>query len=310
MARILVTGGAGFIGSHLVDRLLEAENDVTVVDDMSHGSLRNLEGDLKSPHLHIHKGDFADPHLLQTSLQKMDVVIHLAALTSVPDSILNPALYEKVNVAGTAAILQACTKHSVGRFILASSAAVYGSQEPPLLEEMPLNSLSPYAASKVSAEAFVQAFCSSFGLESVILRFMNVYGPRSIGSNEGVVAKFLEAVKRERTLMIYGKGDHTRDYVHVSDVVDSIILAMATNASQADIFNVGTGRQTSVNGLVRLLHDCLPKSRLRIKHLPERKGEVKESYASISKASRVLGFAPKVELENGIADLLELERLR
>ena len=309
MARVLVTGGAGFIGSHLVDRLLEEENEVIVVDDLSHGTLRNLQANLRNGRLHFCKGDFANHHILRENLPRVEMVVHLGALTSVPESILHPELYQRVNVGGTVALLQACVKHSVGRFVLASSAAIYGSNKPPLFEEMTPNPLSPYGASKASAEAFVQSFYSSYGLESVILRFMNVYGPRSLGFNEGVIAKFLEAAKEEQTLVIYGKGDHTRDYVHVFDIVDSILLAMKTRASRADIFNIGTGHPTTINELVRLLQRSLGNSRLGIKHLSEREGEIGQSFASINKAARVLRFAPKVKLDDGVADLLKRERL-
>ena len=306
MTRILVTGGAGFIGSNLVDRLLAVGHDVTVVDNMSSGGLYNLGASLNNRRLRVHQGDFGDPRFMRSQLPRTDVVIHLAALTSVFYSIAHPDLVHKVNVGGTITLLQACMKHSVRRFVLASSASVYGNNRPPLTEELPLDPLSPYAASKVSAEAFVQSFYSSYGIESVILRFMNVYGPRS---KDSVMAYFLKAIKRKEPLVIYGDGKNTRDFVHVSDVVDSIISAIGTDASRADVFNIGTGRPTSVNELVNLMQGFLRSRSLKAIHRPGRGGEVKDSYASISKATRVLRYGPKVDLSSGVADLLRRERL-
>jgi len=302
--RVLVTGGAGFIGSNLVHRLLESGNEVCVVDDLSHGRLQNLNGIVQERKLHFHKGSFYNKGFLQSELPGTDVVVHLAALTSVSYSILHPDVVTRVNLTGTTALLEACARASVKRFVFASSAAVYGNHKPPLSEGLLPDPLSPYAASKASAEDYIRSFHSSYGLQSVILRFMNVYGPRSLGSNEGVVPQFLRAIKRKETLVIYGDGKQTRDFVHVCDVVDSILSAIDTDASQADIFNVGTGRPTTINGLVNLLQDLLGTERLRVKHEARRKGEVKQSYASITKAARFLGFTPKVKLKDGIADML------
>ena len=302
--RVLVTGGAGFIGSNLVHRLLEDGNDVCVVDDLSHGRLQNLNGTVQERKLRFHKGSFHDRGFLQSELPGTEVVVHLAALTSVSYSILHPDVVNRVNVTGTTALLEACVRASVKRFVFASSAAVYGNHRPPLSEGLVPDPLSPYAASKSSAEDYIRSFHSSYGLESVILRFMNVYGPRSLGSNEGVVPQFLRAIKRKETLVIYGDGKQTRDFVHVSDVVDSILSAMDTDASHADIFNIGTGRPTTINGLVSLLQDLLGAKRLRVRHEARRKGEVRHSYANITKAARFLGFMPKVKLKDGIADML------
>jgi UDP-glucose 4-epimerase len=301
---ILVTGGAGFIGSNLVHSLIENGHDVSVVDDLSHGMLYNLEGTVRERKLRFHKGSFWDREFLRHELPGTDVVIHLAALTSVPYSVLHPDAVNRVNVTGTVGLLGACVKASVKRVIFASSAAVYGSHTPPLKEGLPPDPLSPYAASKASAEGYLRSFHSSYGLESVILRFMNVYGPRSLGSNEGVVPQFLRAITKKETLVIYGDGNQSRDLVHVSDVVDSIVSAIGTNASHADVFNIGTGRPTTINDLVGLLQDLMGPKRLKVRHEAGRKGDVRQSYASITKASRFLGFAPKVKLREGIANML------
>jgi UDP-glucose 4-epimerase len=308
-SRILVTGGAGFVGSHLVDRLLKDGHDVDVVDDLTSGSLGNLKSRLGDPRLTIQEGDFADPKFLQAELPKTKIVVHLAALTSVSFSVLHPGTVFKVNALKTHTLLQACVKHSVGRFILASTAAVYGNQSPPVSESVSLDPLSPYASSKASAEALVQSFYHSFGLESVILRFMNVYGPRSKGAAEGVITKFVGAFKEKDSVVVYGDGEQTRDFVHVSDVVDSIALAIITDHSHADVFNVGTGHPTSINELIALFRDLMPTRQLKVSYLPKRKGEVRHSFASTFKASHSLGFNSRIELGSGLAELLKEERI-
>ena len=302
--RILVTGGAGFIGSNLTHRLVQGENDVCVVDDLSHGRLANLEGVIQQKNLRFHRGSFFDQTFMRSELPGTDVVVHLAALTSVPYSVLHPATVNRVNVTGTVALLQACASASVKRFIFASSAAVYGNHRPPLSEELLPDPLSPYAASKASAEGYLRSFRSTYGLEYVILRFMNVYGPRSMGSNEGVVPLFLRAIMKKEALVIYGDGRQTRDFVHVSDVADSILSAINPNAPRDDVFNIGTGRPTTISALIDLLQDLLGGKGLRIRHEAQREGDVRRSYASITKAARYLGFAPRVKLKKGIADML------
>jgi len=306
--RVLVTGGAGFIGSNLTHRLLGDGNDVRVVDDLSYGKLRNLEGLVREGRVPFHKVSFFDKGFLQSELPGTDVVVHLAALTSVSYSVLHPALVNKVNVTGTVTLLQACVTACVKRLIFASSAAVYGNNKPPLSEGLLPDPLSPYAASKVSAEGYVRSFNSSYGLEAVILRFMNVYGPRSLGSNEGVVPQFLRAMKKKEPLVIYGDGGQTRDFVHVSDVVDSIVSAIYTDSSHADIFNIGTGRPTTINGLVDLLKGLSGAESIKVRHEAKREGEVRKSYADIAKAVRLLGFTPRVELKKGVADMLTQEK--
>jgi len=307
--RILVTGGAGFIGSHLVDKLLEGGHEVSVVDDMSSGTIHNLEDSLRNQRLHLSRRDFTEPRFLRSELPGTDVVVHLAALTSVPDSILHPENTYRVNAEGTAALLQACEKHSVRRFILASSAAVYGGRAPPLTEAMPPDPLSPYAASKVFAEVSVRSWTASSGLESVILRFMNVYGTRCSATNEGVIPSFLRALKKGEPLIVFGRGNQTRDFVHVSDVINSITLALRTSACKAEVFNVGAGHRTTITDLVSIFRELLPDKKIRAKHLPARKGDVRQSFADMNKAARVLKFTPRVMLKDGLADLLKKEAL-
>jgi UDP-glucose 4-epimerase len=301
----MVTGGAGFIGSHLVDRLLGDGHEVTVVDDLSTGSLNNLNQGSAKQGLRVVEGDFADPEILKAELPEVSTVLHLAALTSVRYSIRHPDRVFEVNAMKTHSLLQACARDSVTRFILASTAAVYGNQSPPVSESVPVEPLSPYASSKVSAEASAQSFFHSFGLESVILRFMNVYGSRSESASEGVIPKFIAAIKKKKGFVVYGDGEQTRDFVHVDDVVEAITLAMSTSHSHGEVFNVGTGHPNSINGLVTLLQDLLPSRRLRATYLSKRKGEVRQSYASTYKASRLLGFKSTKELRFGLAEILK-----
>ena len=306
-SRILVTGGAGFIGSHLVARLLKNKEEVTVVDDMSRGSLGNLGPLLNDPKLRVKEGDFADAKVLRTELPEASSVVHLAALTSVPYSTSHPKDVFEVNALKTQLLLEGSVKYSVGRFVLASTAAVYGSRDPPVREDMPLDPLSPYASSKVSAEALVQSYYHSYGLRSVILRFMNVYGLRSEGSNEGVISVFIAAIRRGKTLTVYGDGNQTRDFIHVSEVVDSILRALTTPHSHADVFNVGTGHATTINELVTTLQDLLPKRGLKVAYFAKRGGEVRHSFASTDKTSRLLGFRSSLELRASLLELLKEE---
>lgn len=305
-SRILVTGGAGFIGSHLIDLFLKEGQKVTLVDDMSGGSLNNLDS-LEDPNLRVREGDFADPSVLNAELPESSVVVHLAALTSVPYSIIHSREVIAVNAVKTDLLLRSCVEHAVPRFLLASTAAVYGNQRPPVSEDMPPNPLSPYASSKVSAEASVRSFYKSYGLSSVILRFMNVYGSRSQSSSESVIPIFITALRKKNGLVIYGDGEQTRDFVHVNDVVDSLVKATTTVHSDADVFNVGTGIPTTINGLVSILKELVPERTLDVVHLAERPGDVRHSYASTEKASRYLGFSSSKGLRAGLQELLKEE---
>jgi nucleoside-diphosphate-sugar epimerase len=299
-----VTGGAGFIGSHLVDRLILDGHQVLMIDDLSNGNLRNVAGHLKSQKVELVRADFADSRALAELLPGSDVVVHLAALVSVTKSVADPESSRRTNAEGTIKLLDQCVINGVKKFIFASSAAVYGESNPPLKEDMSCKPLSPYAASKVAGEAYCHAYANSYDLETVILRFMNVYGPRrSGGPYSGVMTKFAEALQQGKGLMIYGDGEQERDFVHVSDVVSSIAAAMTNPKAVGETFNIGSGVPTSINGLAELFISAGGK-RVPIEHGPARKAEIKASYADISKARGVLEYSPTFELRKGVGEYL------
>lgn len=311
MGWIVVTGGLGFIGSHVVDRLIEDNYNVTVLDDLSSGQLDNLDTHLSNSSFRFVKGDIGDRAKVEEALTGADTVIHLAAIVSVIRSILEPELIHQVNVMGTLNLLDECIKRKISRFVFASSAAVYGRcSNLPLNEEYLTDPLSPYAAAKVAGEAYCQAYYATYGLDTVILRFMNVYGPRtSAGLYSGVMIKFADAIANKKPLTIYGDGEQTRDFTYVSDVVEAIILALNQSEASGEIFNVGTGVQKTVNQLADLFID-LCDSKPQIRYRRARKGEVKHSYADVSKAKRILKYHPKIDLPTGVERFLKWYRSR
>lgn len=303
--KVLVTGGAGFIGSHLVDSLLAGKHQVTVVDDLSNGTRGNLAGHLGKPGLELIESDFADKAVLSRAVPRAEVVVHLAAIIGVAQSVKEPELVHDVNVDRTLRLLGACAKGGVRRFVLASSAAVYGDASPPVSEDLPVRPLSPYAASKVSCEAYCRAYQSAYGLSTVVLRFMNVYGPRMGGAYGAVMSEFAKSVEEGTPLTIFGDGTQTRDFVHVSDCVRAIMLGTSAPQASGEVLNVGTGVPTSIIDLAKMFISASGKRSLRVAKEDARPGDILHSYADVSKTKRLLGFAPKTRLSEGVGDYLK-----
>lgn len=302
--RVVVTGGLGFIGSHLVERLASEGERVVVFDNLTNGRLENLRTSVDSRRVEIVEGDIREYNQVERVVSGARIVIHLAAMVSVTESLENPSLATEINVAGTINVLNACVAEKASRLVFASSAAVYGDLRPPLREDMAPSPLSPYGASKAAGESYCKAFSQSYGLETVILRLFNVYGPRSsTGPYSGVMAKFAEAIKKRDPLTIFG-GSQTRDFVHVRDAVDAIQLAMKTNKANGDVFNVGTAKPITINHLAALFLHVAGVKKRNVLHQAPRKSDVKHSYADIGKAERELGYTPRVELENGVKGYL------
>jgi UDP-glucose 4-epimerase len=304
---ILVTGGAGFIGSHVVDELVRSNCEVRVVDDLSEGKLSSIEEHLRNGRVCFFEGDVRDAELVGKSVQDVDAVVHLAAVTSVPLSVENPRLTFDVNVNGTLNVLKACTEARVNNFVFVSSCSVYG--EPsylPIDEEHPTSPKSPYAASKLGAEAWCEHFEEKHGLRTTVLRLFNVYGPRQNSRGyAGVIAQFLERVKHKQPLTIYGDGSQTRDFVHVRDVADAVVKAIASKKTcKGEVFNIGFGQAVSVNKLAKTVID-LTGSGLDIVYAKPRDGDVKASFANVSKAEKLLDYQPLVPLEKGLRSLVE-----
>lgn len=303
--KVLVTGGAGFIGSHLVDYLLDQGAEVTVLDDLSSGLLANLESNLarRDRPVRFVQGSITDPVALERAISGVDTVIHLAAIASVQASVENPIATHEVGTTGTLLVLEACRKAGVKRLVFAGSSSAYGRPDTEIqTETTPLEPLSPYAASKLAGEMYCRAFAHTYPLETVILRFFNVFGPRQRPDSpySGVIALFAKALTEGRVPTIFGDGKQTRDFVYVGDVVRCLGLASQKSGVAGQVFHVGTGRGTDLWQLISALNDTLGTD-ITPKLAPARAGDVRHSCASIEKTRKILDWTPLCSLEDGLA---------
>ena len=297
---VLVTGGAGFIGSHLVEGLLGVRHSVTVVDNLSSGRYSNVP---KSANIVV--CDVGSPEARDVFCGA-DAVIHLAASPSVILSIEQPLRNQKNGEDLTVNVLDACRTHKVKRIVFASSASVYGLRPCPNKETDSPDPLSPYAASKLASEFYLRAFAACADLDTVSLRFFNVFGPRQDPKSpySGVISIFAERMRNGLAPVVYGDGTQTRDFVYVKNVVHACLLALQCRRRfSGDVFNVGSGKATSINHLVETINSSLGSS-LVPSYLPARSGEVKHSLADTEKAENMLGYKPVVGFEAGISELL------
>jgi len=298
LVRVLVTGGYGFIGSHLARRLLELGFEVVVFDNFSKPSCVVVDG------ASVVKGDLRFASAVERALDGVDVVYHLAALTDVRESVRRPRLYHRVNADGTLNLLEGCRRAGVKRVIYVSSCAVYG--EPvrlPIDENHPTNPLSPYAASKLAAEAYCRSYAFCYGFDVAVFRLFNVYGPRQSDDYAGVISEFVRRVCNGEPPVIYGSGEQSRDFIYVSDVVECLVKAI--DLSGFEVFNLGSGRAMTINELAELVLRLSGRSGLEPVRVEGRRGEVFASVADVSKVERVLGFRAKKPLEEGIKELIE-----
>ena len=303
--RVLVTGGAGFIGSHVVERLLAAGADVCVLDNFATGRRENLAGVLDA--IELIEGDVDSYERAQAAVEGCDVVIHEAALPSVVRSIEDPGAVAQVNVMGSLNILIAARDAGVRRVLLASSSSVYGVDAAlPKREGQAPDPVSPYAVSKLAAEKYCRSFTQVYGLDTVILRYFNVFGPRQdpFSDYAAVVPRFIMASLRGEPPTVYGDGEQSRDFTYVDNVVDGTILAMEAPAAARRVFNVAAGEATTVNGLIRAL-EHLTGATIEPIRRDGRPGEVRHSQASVEEARRVLGFEPQVDFIEGLARTVE-----
>jgi len=313
-SRVLVTGGAGFIGSHIVDRLLSDGYDVTVLDNLSSGSLDNIARHKGKKAFRLVKGDIRDAKLVRETLKDVDAVLHEAAFVSVVLSVKDPLLANDVNVAGTLNVLKASADLNVKRLVFASSAAVYGEAcAPEKREDMTTTPSSPYGVSKLAAENYARSFYKLYGLETVSLRYFNVYGPRQSfdidSAYGGAIVLFLNRLLRDMPPIIYGDGEQTRDFVNTEDVVEANMLAMNTKDAAGEIFNIGSGTRISVNRVAEVLKRFLNKEYLKNTHADPRPGDIRHGYANISKARKLLGYNPQTSFEDGISKFASLRDL-
>jgi len=299
---ILITGGCGFVGVNLVKYLSGNDYTITILDNLSTGEKDYIEklSLEKAPNIII--DDIRNEDAVARAVKGMDTVIHLAAQTSVVDSIENPRESWDINVTGTVNLLEACRQNNVERFVFASSNAVAGEQVPPIDEKMIPQPLSPYGASKLTGEALCSAYYHSFGLKTIALRFANLYGPYS-DHKTSVIAKFIEWIKAENPFTVFGDGNQTRDFVHVDDISQAIQLSLESQKSQGEVFQIASGKETSINDLIEILSEAVEKQ-LQVNYKPGRKGEITRNYSDISKARKMLDFEPKIELKKGLKRLL------
>jgi nucleoside-diphosphate-sugar epimerase len=297
LANYLVTGGAGFIGSHISEALVRRGQRVRVVDSLVTGYARNVRDGVE-----FVQGDLADPAVAKAAVAGMDYVIHQAAIPSVPRSVEKPEESHRANIDGTLQILLAARSAKIKRVVFAGSSSVYGDTEVlPKTEVMPTNPLSPYALQKLMGEMYLKMFTRLYGLETVTTRYFNVFGPRQDPGSpySGVISLFIKALSEGTQPVIYGDGEQTRDFTYVTNVVDGVLRAVETPGVGGEVFNVATNNRTSLNQLLATLKKIFGSNVEPIYREP-RAGDVRDSQADISKAQQMLGYQPTVGLEEGL----------
>ena len=297
MMKIVITGGAGFIGSNLAEELAK-KHEVVIIDDLSTGSAENVE-DLD---LELVRGSITDPDLLEEYFRGVDYVFHQAALPSVQRSIEDPVLANEVNICGTLNVLVAARDADVKKVIYASSSSVYGdTPELPKREDMKPDPKSPYAVAKLAGEYYCRVFNEIYGLKTVALRYFNVYGPRQDPSSDyaAVIPKFVNRVMAGKAPIIYGDGEQTRDFTFVRDVVQANVLAMESDAT--GVFNVAAGQRISVNDLAGMIMEIIG-NRVECVHEEPRAGDVRDSLGDISRAHAGFGYVPRYGMEEGLME--------
>lgn len=314
----LITGGCGFIGTALVKDLVdEGDHFIRIIDNLSVGTRENLARvssftekvsnalrlDIsQSPPVELIVGDIRDEGLALKVSKGIDIIVHLAASTGVPESVAEPRSDCLANVIGTLNYLEGARHNEITRFIFASSGAPVGEREPPIHEELAARPVSPYGASKLSGEGYCSAYYRAYGVETVSLRFGNVYGPGS-DHKSSVVAKFIQQAVRGETLEIYGDGKQTRDFIYIDDLMSAIRLAVTTSQIGGEVFQIGSNREKTVAELVEELLPILAQAGIKdvdVRHGPPRRGDVRRNFSDTSKALRLLGWRAQVKLDEGL----------
>jgi nucleoside-diphosphate-sugar epimerase len=306
-SRVLVTGGAGFIGSNLVRALLERGDEVRVLDNFSTGNRANLEG----LDIEIVEGELRSYERVHRAVRQADVVYHLGALGSVPRSVQDPLTSSAVNVEGTLNVLLAARDEGVRRVVFSSSTSVYGSsRQLPTTEDTPPDPISPYGVAKLAAERYTVSFSRVYeSFETVVLRYFNVFGPRQSPYSQyaAVVPLFVTAIAEGRPVQIHGDGEQSRDFTYVGNVVDATLRAGEADGGSGEIFNIAAGSPASVNQLADTIGAILGKP-VEKEHLPPRAGDIRDSWADLAKAERILGYRPAIGLEEGLRRTVEFLR--
>lgn len=304
---ILVTGGAGFIGSNIVKRLLDDGNKVKVLDNFATGQRKNLEPFRGNENLEIFEGDLRSFHIVRDAVKGCEFVLHQGALPSVPRSINDPITSNDVNILGTLNVLEASKEFGVKRFVFASSSSVYGNSETlPKVEDMPVNPLSPYAITKYAAERYCQNYFWLYGLETVALRYFNVFGPNQDPTSQysAVIPKFIKAMLNDKQPVIYGDGMQSRDFTFVDNNIEANLLACISEKPPGNVYNVGCGERYTLLDLVNTINEITGKN---IEPLfdNDRAGDVKHSMAGIEKIKKDLNYKVVADFKSGLERTVE-----
>ena len=303
---VLVTGGAGFIGSHIAQAMVSSGARVRIIDDLSTGHLENLEvinGDID-----YLQASLADESALHRALEDVELIFHEAAIPSVPRSVKNPVETHVACVDATFSLLNAARINGVRRVVYAASSSAYGDQPTlPKTEDMRPDPLSPYAVAKLVGEYYCQVFTRAYGLETVSLRYFNVFGPRQDPGSEysGVISRFTSALLSGQQPLIYGDGEQSRDFTYVADVVAANLRAAETTTGVGQVINLARGERTTLNELLTILKEITGKNEVKAEYRDARTGDVRDSLADISRAREMLGYEPKVSLEEGLRLTIE-----
>lgn len=307
MEKYLITGGAGFIGSHIVKKLLEDGKSVRVVDNFATGRKENIEEFLENSNFEFVEGDIADLEMCKRVVKGVDFVLHQAAVPSVPRSIEDPIRSNNANIVGTLNMLVAARDEKVKRFVYASSSSVYGDNpELPKKEDFPIRPISPYALTKYAGERYCQIFYNIYQVPTICLRYFNVFGPKQNPDSEysAVIPKFIKAFLGDERPVIFGDGKQSRDFTFVDNVVAANILAVTTKTGLGEIFNIACEGQTSLNELVEALQEISGK-KIDPEYKEARAGDVLHSRADISRAKELLGYLPLVDINEGLKKTFE-----
>lgn len=307
MNKYLVTGGAGFIGSNIVRKILEQGNFVRVVDNFSTGRKGNIKEFLGNLNFELMEGDLADLEVAKKSVKDMDFVLHQAAIPSVQRSVEDPLRSNNANINGTLNILLASRDEKIKRFVYAASSSAYGdSSRLPKKEDMPAMPISPYALTKYVGERYCQIFWKLYGLPTICLRYFNVFGPNQDPNSQysAVIPKFIQALLKKERPIIYGTGEQSRDFTFVDNVVDINLLSVKTENGSGEVFNVGCGDQINLNQLLEMLRGLLGVD-IKADYREARLGDVLHTKADISKAKKILGYSPKVGIKEGMIKTID-----
>lgn len=300
MSKTIVTGGAGFIGSHIARRLVNDGHQVTIIDNLCEGTLENI-ADIKNK-VNFYKKDVLDLPFLQKAFKGVDYVFHEAALRSVERSVKNPLETNKVNIEGTLNVLLAARDDKVKRVIFAGSSSSYGEQKTKVLtESLCPNPVSPYALSKLTGEFYLKQFYNLFNLETISLRYFNVFGPYQDPSNEyaNVIPIFITKMLKNESPTIHWDGEQSRDFNYIDNVIEANIYAMRTKKTQGEVVNICNGEQFSINQMFKMINQILGKS-IKPKQGPKRTGDVRSTLGNPTLAEKVIGFKPQVNFEQGL----------